>query len=106
MEGSTFLSGYPVEQFDQSLGKLCIFGCKKQREANRASAAAAESDKVQAAKIEEMRVNNAVTKTDNVQLITQKQDETKKKRMIILGVGAGAVLLLGIVYAIKKSRKK
>ncbi len=81
---------------------FCIFGCKAQKKADKAKAAAVAADKVQAASITAMKENNALTAQQNAELIAQKDAETKKKTMIIIGAGAGILLLIGVVYMIKK----
>ncbi len=81
---------------------FCIFGCKAQKKADKAKAAAVAADKAQAASIAAMKENNALTSQQNAQLIAQKDAETKKKTMIIIGAGAGVLLLIGVVYMLKK----
>lgn len=84
---------------------FCVFGCKAQKKANAAKAAAAISDKKQAETIASMKTNNADTAKLNAEVIAQKEAENKKKEMIILAVGGGTLALLAILYIAKRNRK-
>lgn len=88
--------------FDDQLGKLCIFGCKKQKAANRATAAAAVADKVQAEVIETQKQASATIAVQNAQSISDAEAKTKKTTMMIVGAGAAVGVVLLIIYVAKK----
>jgi hypothetical protein len=104
MNGTSLLSGTGTSSMD-GLGKLCIFGCKKQREADRAKAAALLADKNQALKLEEQRQMATDIAQQNADAIAQAEAKTKKTTVILYSVGGAVVVAIGIALAVK-SRKK
>ncbi len=100
MDATTLLSGFESET---GLG-LCIFGCKKQREADRARTAAIAADKLQAEKLEQQRITSEEIAVQNAQAIADAEATANKTTVIIIGASAAIAATLLIVYAVKKKK--